>query len=72
MSDSLPISRRRDLGLGATLAAGVGLSACGEGGDKGGEIIASGTPEDVAKVSDSYTGQFLARILGLEPRRKSA
>ena len=36
MSDSLPISRRRDLGLGATLAAGVGLSACGEGGDKGG------------------------------------
>lgn len=40
MSDSLPISRRRDLGLGATLAAGVGLSACGEGGDKGGSATA--------------------------------
>jgi excinuclease ABC subunit A len=30
-----------------------------EGGDGGGEIVASGTPEDVAKVARSYTGQFL-------------
>lgn len=29
------------------------------GGDKGGEIIAMGTPEDIIKVKDSYTGQFL-------------
>lgn len=34
-----------------------------EGGDKGGELIASGTPEQVAKVSGSYTGQFLKKLL---------
>jgi excinuclease ABC subunit A len=34
-----------------------------EGGEKGGEIIASGTPEDVAASPASYTGQFLAKIL---------
>jgi len=34
-----------------------------EGGDKGGEIIARGTPEEVAAVKHSYTGQFLAPIL---------
>ena len=31
-----------------------------EGGDKGGQIIATGTPEDVSKVKASYTGQYLA------------
>ncbi|HGX91999.1 MAG TPA: excinuclease ABC subunit UvrA [Candidatus Tenderia sp.] len=35
-----------------------------EGGDKGGEIIASGTPETVAAHPHSYTGQFLKAILG--------
>ncbi|WP_435235545.1 excinuclease ABC subunit UvrA [Psychromonas sp. PT13] len=34
-----------------------------EGGNGGGEIIATGTPEDVANVSDSYTGMFLKPIL---------
>lgn len=34
-----------------------------EGGDGGGMIIARGTPEEVAKVKDSYTGEFLQRIL---------
>lgn len=34
-----------------------------EGGDKGGEIIAQGTPEEVAKVEGSYTGLFLAKML---------
>lgn len=34
-----------------------------EGGEKGGEIIAYGTPEKVAESSDSYTGQFLKGIL---------
>ena len=43
-----------------------------EGGDKGGEIIARGTPEQVAKMPDSYTGQFLSRILGQRQQRKSA
>jgi len=34
-----------------------------EGGNAGGEIIAEGTPEEVAKVERSYTGQFLQRML---------
>jgi len=34
-----------------------------EGGDKGGNIIASGTPEDVAKVKGSYTGEYLKSYL---------
>jgi len=34
-----------------------------EGGDGGGEIVATGTPEDVARVKRSYTGQFLAPVL---------
>ncbi|MCD8201475.1 MAG: excinuclease ABC subunit UvrA [Clostridia bacterium] len=35
-----------------------------EGGDKGGTVIATGSPEDVAEVERSYTGQFLRKILG--------
>lgn len=35
-----------------------------EGGDGGGQIIAQGTPEQVAQVDESYTGQFLREILG--------
>jgi excinuclease ABC subunit A len=35
-----------------------------EGGDGGGEIVAAGAPEDVVKVKRSYTGQFLAPVLG--------
>ena len=34
-----------------------------EGGDNGGQVIAKGTPEEVSKVSKSYTGQFLKNIL---------
>jgi len=34
-----------------------------EGGDKGGKIIAEGTPANIAKIKSSYTGQYLARIL---------
>ena len=34
-----------------------------EGGSGGGTIVAEGTPEDVAKVKESYTGQYLAPIL---------
>jgi excinuclease ABC subunit A len=34
-----------------------------EGGDAGGEIIAEGTPEQVAKIKTSYTGQFLTKVL---------
>ena len=34
-----------------------------EGGDKGGKIVATGTPEDVARNSESYTGQYLVDVL---------
>ena len=39
-----------------------------EGGERGGQIIASGTPEQVAAVPSSYTGQYLRQVLG-EPLR---
>ena len=35
-----------------------------EGGDKGGEIVCEGTPEEVAACEKSYTGQFLKKMLG--------
>jgi excinuclease ABC subunit A len=34
-----------------------------EGGEAGGEVIATGTPEDVARVEESYTGRFLRELL---------
>jgi excinuclease ABC subunit A len=34
-----------------------------EGGEEGGELIAAGTPEDVAEIEASYTGQFLRQVL---------
>jgi excinuclease ABC subunit A len=34
-----------------------------EGGEAGGELIADGSPEDVAATEGSYTGEFLRRIL---------
>ena len=34
-----------------------------EGGDRGGEVIATGTPEEIAKVVSSYTGQYLKKVL---------
>jgi excinuclease ABC subunit A len=37
-----------------------------EGGDAGGRIVAEGSPEQVAKTPGSYTGKFLAPILGLD------
>ena len=35
-------------------------------GDRGGELIAEGTPEDVARMAHSQTGQYLAGLLGVE------
>jgi excinuclease ABC subunit A len=45
-----------------------------EGGHKGGTVVAAGTPEEVAEVPESYTGQFLRHALGLtgEPAGGSA
>ncbi len=39
-----------------------------EGGDEGGRIVAEGTPEQVAKVPESYTGQYLAEALKKQPK----
>ncbi len=41
-----------------------------EGGTGGGRVVATGTPEDVAKVELSYTGQYLTRSLGLPAARE--
>jgi len=38
-----------------------------EGGDEGGYVVAEGTPEEVAHVSESYTGQMLKRVLARRP-----
>ena len=38
-----------------------------EGGDRGGELIAVGTPEAVAQVAASYTGKYLAKVLEQHP-----
>ncbi|MBO4920053.1 MAG: excinuclease ABC subunit UvrA [Erysipelotrichaceae bacterium] len=35
-----------------------------DGGDRGGEVIATGTPEEVAKNERSYTGQYLRKVIG--------
>jgi len=37
-----------------------------EGGEKGGEIVAEGTPEEIAKNKNSYTGRYLKRVLAGE------
>ncbi len=42
-----------------------------EGGSGGGTVVATGTPEDVALVSDSHTGAFLADILAANPMEDS-
>jgi excinuclease ABC subunit A len=41
-----------------------------EGGDKGGEIIATGTPEEIVKNERSYTGQYLKKVLEEDRIRK--
>jgi excinuclease ABC subunit A len=41
-----------------------------EGGDRGGKIIAEGTPEEIVKVKKSYTGQYLKSYLGLNGGKK--
>ena len=43
-----------------------------EGGDAGGELVAAGTPEQVAEVDESHTGRFLRRVLGLDARPEPA
>ena len=38
-----------------------------EGGDRGGELVAAGTPEQIARVAASHTGRYLRSALGIEP-----
>ena len=42
-----------------------------EGGDGGGQIVAAGTPEDVAAVAGSHTGHYLAKILNIQAKKAS-
>jgi excinuclease ABC subunit A len=43
-----------------------------EGGDAGGEVIAAGPPEEVARDPGSHTGRFLGDLLGIEAARERA
>jgi excinuclease ABC subunit A len=43
-----------------------------EGGDRGGKVVATGTPEQIARNPHSHTGRFLARALGNNHRNNSA
>jgi excinuclease ABC subunit A len=43
-----------------------------EGGEEGGEVVATGTPEEVAAVEESYTGRFLAPLVEPTKPRRSA
>jgi excinuclease ABC subunit A len=43
-----------------------------EGGDAGGRVVATGTPEEVAAVKESYTGQFLREMLPSVAARRAA
>jgi excinuclease ABC subunit A len=43
-----------------------------EGGDGGGEIVATGTPEEVAKAERSHTGYYLAPLLGVKRRAQAS
>jgi excinuclease ABC subunit A len=42
-----------------------------EGGHRGGEVVAVGTPESIAAVEGSYTGQYLRRVLKTAPRAQA-
>jgi excinuclease ABC subunit A len=44
-----------------------------EGGEEGGRIMAAGTPEEVAAVAESHTGEFLRKLVEpAKPKRKPA
>jgi excinuclease ABC subunit A len=40
-----------------------------EGGERGGEVVAAGTPEEVAAIAESYTGRFLEKALTVNSER---
>ncbi|MFH0910241.1 MAG: excinuclease ABC subunit UvrA [Planctomycetota bacterium] len=42
-----------------------------EGGDRGGEVVATGTPEEIARRPESYTGRFLVKVLDRKAAQKA-
>ncbi len=42
-----------------------------EGGDQGGALVAAGTPEEVARVKGSHTGEAIRALLNPESRRRA-
>ena len=42
-----------------------------EGGDRGGRVVATGTPEEIAAVQGSYTGEYLKKVLAGKKQRKA-
>jgi excinuclease ABC subunit A len=42
-----------------------------EGGDQGGNVVAAGTPEEIAANPASYTGHYLRQVLERRPSRKT-
>ena len=55
--------RRVEYHHGTGGLCGGGEAEKAEGGDEGGKVVAIGTPEEVAKVKESYTGKFLVNEL---------
>ena len=51
-----------DVSCGASVTSGVSIPLP-EGGDRGGTVIAQGTPEEVAKMPQSYTGIYIQKML---------
>jgi excinuclease ABC subunit A len=43
-----------------------------DGGEAGGEVVAAGSPEEVARIAQSYTGQFLKQVLAKAPQESIA
>jgi len=41
-----------------------------EGGDRGGRIVATGTPEEIAAVEGSYTGEYLKKVLACKKSKR--
>ena len=49
--------------LGSVKTADWIIDLAPEGADAGGRVVAAGTPDEIARVKQSYTGQFLRRVL---------
>jgi excinuclease ABC subunit A len=68
----MPGASGRPLGCNVIKAADWVIDLGPEGGVKGGEIVAVGTPEDVAKEPRSFTGQYLKGLLGVKASKVDA